>query len=111
MNYAYVTFFNKPRVRLKKAEEWLITENEKIQLLELFEYEDFNKYTDYEHTALKTAFISVLSATKKALFLEILYKIAELQEKEYLEPFSSFPEIGLSFEENFINDFYSKYNG
>ncbi|CAA7392427.1 hypothetical protein [Chryseobacterium fistulae] len=75
MNYAYVTFFNKPRVSLKRVEEWLIRENERIQLLELFEYKDFIKYTDYEHTALRTAFISGLSATKKALFFKILDKI------------------------------------
>lgn len=111
MKHAYVTFFNKSHTRLKKVEEWLIPEKENLLLLELFNYGDFEKYKDYDHTKLRTVFVSSLSATKKALFLKILDKIADLQEKEYLEPFSSFAEIGLSFEEDFINIFYSKNNG
>lgn len=115
MKHAYITFFNligsKDGGRLKKNEEWLIHESENVLLLKLFKKEDFKKYKDYDHTNLRTAFVNSLSDENKDLFIKMLHSIADLYETEFLEPFSSFFEIGLSIEEEYLNKFYYKKNG
>lgn len=115
MKHAYITFFKlsgaKVTGRLKKIEEWLILENENVLLLKLFKKDDFKIYKDYDHLNLITAFMSSLSHENKDLFIKILNSIAELYENDFLEPFSSYYEIGLSIEEEYLNNFYFKRNG
>lgn len=115
MKHAYITFFNlsgaKDTGRLKKIEEWLVLENENVLLLKLFNKDDFVIFKDYDHLNLITAFMSSLSDENKTLFIKILNSIAELYEDDFLEPFSSYHEIGLSIEEEYFNKFYFKRNG
>lgn len=115
MKHAYITFFKlsgaKGTGKLKRIEEWLIHESENVLLLKLFKKDDFKIYKDYDHLNLVTAFMSSLSDDNKDLFIKMLNSIAELYEDDFLEPFSSFHEIGLSIEEEYYNNFYFKKNG
>lgn len=115
MKHAYITFFNlmgsKAGGRLKKIEEWLIQENENVLLLKLFNKEDFITYEKYNHTNLKTAFMSNLKDENKEVFIKMLHSIAKLYDVEFLDHFSSYYEIGLSIEDYYLNEFNFKRNG
>lgn len=108
MKYAFITLFVLRNRKLKVAEEWLIYGAEDLKkLMSLFIYTDFQVIQEYENFFYKTAFVDSLNEENKIKFFLILDEIAEKQNDERLEPFTSFDRVSISFENHLVNNFFT----